>query len=672
MRKSLLIIILVAAAAIRLAHLTEIWDSVAVQMPIIDSEYYHDQAASLARGNNEKNDVYFMSPLYPWFLSTLYRLFGIHPQLGILFQTLLGIFLVYLIYPLGKRLFDEDVGLLAALLAAFYRPLIYYEGVLLSAILILIMNGIALLFLHTKKKRSLNALLAGILLGLSTLARPNVLLFVTLLILLLILKSSQYDLRRALFLFIGLFIILSPVAFQNYRHSGKFILPTAGMGMNFYAGNNPEAQGIYWEAPFIQSAEPEYEKEDYRAEASRRIGRELTVVETSQYWLKQGLNFALEQPIPFGILLLKKLFLFFHHTEIPNNLSLYGAREFSSILRWIPFSFGLLAPLGFAFWFLQFKKAELAIAHFYGLSYLLATLLFFAASEYRLPIILVLFPFTAAGIKVLFAEWKGAKWRSKVPIIALTVLFAVAINMPTRFTDEIQTPRMDYFNLGSVLQKHNHHREASIMLQKALICDPDFAEAHQLLGDSYHALKLREEAKEEFLRAGLDADKMLLTLDADELLDKARMQAHLGEYKDAWQKYAEAVSFHPNPPAFAYFNMAYLSLQLGDTSQALDELKLATEADTYEPRAPFLLGLIYQNRSQWELALEQFLLAMGLNPNFQLPRAHAALVCLEMGDKGQAAALIEPLVGKWIKEPELADLVGYVAEQVGYGGVRKR
>ncbi len=441
--------------------------------------------------------------------------------------------------------------------------------------------------------------------------------------------------------------------------------------MNFYAGNNPDAQGIYWEAPFVQSAEPKFEKEDYRLEASRNVGRDLGIVEASRYWLNQGLNFIVHFPAAYLILLLKKFFLFFHSTEIPNNLSIYAAMEFSRVLRYIPFSFGLLAPIGLVMWLMRLKKSNFTIIHLYGLSYLLATILFFAASEYRLPVLLILLPCTAAGIKKIFEDLKKARWKSVLMVVSLAVLLTVAVNMPPRFTDNLRTARMDYFNLGSVLQKYDRHKDAASMLQKALIYDPDFTEAHRLLGDSYHALKLRQQAIEEFQRVGLDTDKALQLLDAEELMDKAQSQALSGDLHGAWQSYAEATSFHPNPPAFAFFNMAYISLQLGDTVRALDELKLTSDADPYEPRAPFLQGLIYENRGDWEPALERFLAAMERNAKFHLPRVHAALVCLEIGDKQQAASLIEPLVGKFIKDPELADLVEYIASQVGYFGVRK-
>lgn len=666
MRRALLIFTLLLAAAVRGLYLVSIWDTPIADVPIIDSEYYHNLAASLTGGSGEEEGVFFMSPLLPAILSFLYSIFDPYPHVGLMFQALCGVLVVYLIYRIGTKLFNEWTGLVAALLAAFYRPFIYYEGVLLSATLILVLNAIVLLLLLTRKRRTLYDLSAGIILGLSALARPNILLFAAILILYFMFFPTRFGFRRAAFLLLGLAVVLTPIAYRNYRHGGHWVLVTAGAGMNFYAGNNPDAEGIYWEAPFIRSAEPEFENLDYRMEASRRAGRELDIVEASGFWMREALDFIVHHPASYLQLLLKKLFLFFHSTEIPNNLSLYAAMAFSHVLRLIPLSFGLLAPIGLAFWFLYLNRTGLAVVTLYGLSYLLTTLLFFAASEYRLPIMLVLIPLSANAVVEILQYLKEKRYKATFQIVSIALLFAVAVNLPTRFTQQLQSPRMDYFNLGSVLQKHGRHEGAASMLQRALIIDPDFIEAHRALGDSYHALGMREQAVVEFQMAGEDSEREMLLLDAEELLVKAEYRANSGDLITSLRAYEEATSIHPDPPAYAYFNMAYINLQLGDTVRALDELRLAADADPDEARVPYLLGLIHENRREWPEASRKFLEAMALSPSFHLARAHAALAHLEQGDLDQAARLIEPIARKLTSDPELTRLIEHICRRVGY------
>jgi tetratricopeptide (TPR) repeat protein len=658
--------VLIAAATVRIAYLVNAWDSPALKIPIIDSEYYHQWAVSLANGEAGEKDVFFMSPLYPYALSVIYKLLGAYPQAVAILQALGGIALVWMIYLLGKRLFNPDVGLLAAVFAALYRPFIYYEGVLLSTTLILLLNaGALLLLLSNSRKRWIDVVVGG-LLGLSALARPNVLIFVGLLALIWLFRPSLGGWKRTAMLLLGVVLTLSPAAIRNHHISGEWVLTTAGFGMNFYAGNNPSAQGIYWEAPFIRSAEPKYENLDYRKEATRVSGKEQSISGTSRFWGRQGLLFITHEPMKYFELLLRKLFLFFHETEIPNNYSIYAAESYSRFLRRIPFTFGLLAPLGIAFWLYAARRPEMTLVHVYGLAYLSATLLFFAASEYRLPLMLILLPMTAAGLQAIRA-WMQSKLKSKaVTLAVLGIVIALPVNMPTQFTGKLQSPYMDYFNMGSVLQKQGRFDESVAMLQRALVLQPNFPEGHRLLGDSYHVLGMREPAVEEFRRAGMDPQRELNIRDAEGLFDQAQALAKQGQSRPAMDLYMQGLAIHHEPPGYVYFNIAYLALTIGDTLQSEHYLHEAGAADPLEPRVPFLSGLIDESRSNWPQAGDKFLQALALQSTFHLARAHAALAMLRQGNIAQAERLLEPLVQGQIRDPALKEVVDLVMEEVGY------
>ena len=94
----------------------------------------------------------------------------------------------------------------------------------------------------------------------------------------------------ALFL-VGFFLVISPVAMRNYVVSGEVVLITAGGGEVFYIGNNPEADGTYKAPPFLKTLHPFKEHEEFREEAMRLTGRELTRKESSDFWFSQGLDF---------------------------------------------------------------------------------------------------------------------------------------------------------------------------------------------------------------------------------------------------------------------------------------------------------------------------------------------------------------------------------------------
>ncbi|MFH1861757.1 MAG: glycosyltransferase family 39 protein, partial [bacterium] len=489
MKKHLLIVILAIALLVRVIHLASLWNTPILDVPIIDSEYYHNWAAKLISDEATDGGVFFMSPLYPYLVSFFYSIFGVSLKFIAVVQVLLGLGVITLIYFIGKRIFGDQAALLSAFIAAVYMPFLYYESLLLSAIVILLLNGGALLCLMAEKHKNLLSFVAGVLAGLSALARPNALLFTVILVVAFLLLPQLGGRKRGVLVFIGVLLVLLPVTYRNYRTSGDWVLITANAGMNFYAGNNPQAEGIYWEAPFVRSAEPQYENLDYRREASLRVGRELDLQASSRYWFHQGFQFIIHQPLSYLKLLLKKFFLFFHDTEIPNNLSIYSVRIFSSLLKYLPFTFGWVAPLGIAWWFLRKRgetkeqKGRRIILDIYVLSYFTSTLIFFAASEYRLPILLVVIPFTAdAAVSLLNGSWK-MDWKPKLRLLLIAALLAISVNLPTGFTRTLRSPKMDYFNLGSVLLKQSRFAEAAPLLQQSLIYDPYFSEAHCALGD---------------------------------------------------------------------------------------------------------------------------------------------------------------------------------------------
>lgn len=666
MKSIILPMILLLAAVLRFIYLAGIWNTPVLTVPIIDSEYYHAWALSIAQGRGGEEGIFFMSPLYPYLLAFLYKQITPATQVAALLQACAGVLIVLIVYHIAKRLFDENTGFIAAFMAALYRPFVYYEGVLLTATLILLLDGCILLLLLSRAKKLWLDFLTGMLLGLSALARPNILIFVILLIFAFLFVAHHRDTKRAGLIALGGIVILLPVAYRNHRIGGEWILTTSSLGMNFYAGNNPSAEGIYWEAPFIRSAEPKFENFDYRQEASRRVGWELSIAASSRYWLKQGIGYIFKQPLDYFQLLAKKFYLFFHQTEIPNNLSIYAAEYFSSWLRRFPFTFGILSPLGVVFWLYSLRRKDFFIPNLFGLSLLLTTLLFFAASEYRLPILLILLPCSGACILELCRRFRNGQWVRGMILVLFIAALAVPIHMPTSFTLSLATPRMDFFNIGSVLQKQGRHQDAALMFQKALLLDPEFQEAHRALGDSYSILNMREQAAEEFRRAGLDPEREMRMLDAEKLFAQAQAKFQAGDFHAAIRDYLEGADFAPDPPAYVYFNLAYLFLQVTDTTQALVYLQKAADVDPEEARTYYLRGLIYEGLRDWGQAMQQFQMALSISPSFHFARAHAALVQFRSGNRAAAAEWIEPLVGVQIMDPELAALVDSVATLAGY------
>ena len=140
----------------------------------------------VARGDEVQKRAYFHSPLYRWFVSGCYSVFGRDLLALRVVQGLLGALAAALVVLLARRLFTSE--LLAALAGALYAicaPLVFYEGQLLPAALLpALMVATALGVLSWAERRTaLAGTLAGALLALCALTRPTALLWLPALLL---------------------------------------------------------------------------------------------------------------------------------------------------------------------------------------------------------------------------------------------------------------------------------------------------------------------------------------------------------------------------------------------------------------------------------------------------------------------------------------------------------
>ena len=247
-------VILVAAAA-RLLHVifTVRLNPLANNL-VLDSMVYDKWAKALVWGGELPATKLMQAPLYPWFLSLIYRIFG--PSLTAVrsVQALLGIFTCAFIAIITRRLFrSSTAGIIAGLLAALYLPAIFYEGILLPATLALFLNALFVLLMvpDTGHAGPPRLIAAGFVLGLSVMTKPVVLLLLPFGLLYLWFRTKNFSgvavnfLKYAATLVIGLLLAIAPLTIRNARMTGTFLPLTSGGGINFYIGHNPRANGFF-------------------------------------------------------------------------------------------------------------------------------------------------------------------------------------------------------------------------------------------------------------------------------------------------------------------------------------------------------------------------------------------------------------------------------------------
>jgi len=184
-------------------------------------------------------------PGYYYFLAAIYAVAG-HSYLAVrIAQSLLGALTCVGIFLIGKELFGDTAGLLAAAAAAVYPPLIFYTGVLLTETLsMFLLIATVWLLLRYSRQPSRYALLsvAGLLLGCAAITRSILIVTVPFILLWLLLIADRWlgwptATRKALALIVPVIAAIAPVTLRNYQIHERFVLISTNGGVNFFLGH---------------------------------------------------------------------------------------------------------------------------------------------------------------------------------------------------------------------------------------------------------------------------------------------------------------------------------------------------------------------------------------------------------------------------------------------------
>ncbi len=228
-------------------------------------------------------------------MALTYKIFGHSLFLPRLFQIVLGSLGCVLIFLIAAKLFNRTVGILSGVIAAFYAMLIFYDGQLLitSLIVFLDLAVIGLLILAAEQPRVLNWFFCGIVLGLSAIARPNILVFVPFVLIWMFFQfknklPKKTVLIRWIILCSAVLLVILPVTLRNYTVSKDFVPIAWQGGYNFYLGNNPNASGWAATAPKIdKSWWGGYNDAIWLAE--EETGVKLKPSQISDFWFEEGI-----------------------------------------------------------------------------------------------------------------------------------------------------------------------------------------------------------------------------------------------------------------------------------------------------------------------------------------------------------------------------------------------
>jgi Flp pilus assembly protein TadD/4-amino-4-deoxy-L-arabinose transferase-like glycosyltransferase len=640
-----LLIGLIAAAA-RLIYLGQVRTFLLFREATGDAAQYVELArAFLGSGPAvPPGQACFQAPFYPWYLAGIFAAGG-HLLAARLAQFGAGVLGALLAWDTGRRLGGPAAGLVAGLLSALYAPRLFFEGELLSIAWALLFLQLALwaLVVLADSPRPVTALLAGGAAGLAALAQPNTLLVAV--------AAAGWMLWRALRAagpagraawrasFLGfmaaLAILLLPVLIRNRVDSGDWILVSSNGGINFFIGNNPDADGTF----HLPGGEPLLNDSDGLAASSAEaasggLGRPAGPAATSGYWFGRGLAFWSSQPLRALGLTARKTLLLLNAAEIPNHYDIRFFRERVPLLRVLP-GFLLVAP--FALWGLLRLARRPAAAPLLlgGLAGAVSVVFFFITDRYRLPLLAFLLPAAGVGMADIAETLRGGKRREIVIAAALLALFTGLAGV--RLIDTGIAEAHMHNLLGTLLYHHRQPDAAHGEFQRALDIDPRSAEAMNNIGRVALVSGRTAEAGEWFRKA-ITADPRL----PDAYFNLEEVERSRGDWPGAFQALADLEQAVPGArttlaPALASRRGQLLAAR-GDTARARAELARAIRLKPDLAGAHAALGAVQAGAGELEAARLSYSTAARLSPEFFDYHFRLGLVAERLGDYPAALA----------------------------------
>jgi 4-amino-4-deoxy-L-arabinose transferase-like glycosyltransferase len=510
------LVILIISITVRLIYFFEIKSNPFFENPITDSLWHDQWALAITQGDWLGTQAFFRAPLYPYFLAFLYFIFGHDYMLPRLIQFIFGSISCVLIYLISKRLFNRSVGIIAALISAFYGVFIYFEGELLITSLVIFINLLLfyVLLRGIKKPSRLIWVLAGILFGLSAIARPTILIFLLGILAWLVIEKRKIQLKAiCLCIILGACIIILPVTLRNYLVEKDFVLISSQGGINYFIGNNPGSDGKTALAPSMDKPPQGVEDHIWFSSvkvAERNTGKSMKSSEISTYWFKRGLDFGIQNPVAFIKLQFRKLYYFWNAFELESNKNIYMYRKFSQlfkILVWvfgIAFPFGIICPLSIVGMLLCRKKwRKLFLLYSFIFLYMLAVIAFFVTARFRMPVIPFLIIFASYAIYWFYRKINGQNYRVMIIPSVIFLISVLVVNSNFYGVRETNILR-EHWLLGYAYARKASYDKAIKELKQALETPYDpfiTAQTHYILGDIYCIQRRYADAEHEYIEA---------------------------------------------------------------------------------------------------------------------------------------------------------------------------
>jgi 4-amino-4-deoxy-L-arabinose transferase-like glycosyltransferase len=328
-------------------------------------------------GQPEEHLTAYRPPVTPVTWALFFAIFGHRFDVIRLVDILYGTASLLLLFLIGRRMFNERVGLMAAAALAVWPGAIVMTGGLMTETLYVMLELLFVwLCLRAGERPTLaRFVLAGLCAGLATLTRPNMLLLLPLLPVwsAVAFRGQGHALVKSLAVPAAAVAVIAPWSVRNYLVFHKFIPVSTLSGTNLLIGNNdlalryPDRIGYYLDDKVPGFAE--------RARGLNEAERDELALQMARSWLRSHRD-------RWGLLAWSKLKQFWSpFLHQPSRLARWGM-----LLSWGPVLPLALPTLVATFWGFARKRDAGLIVHTLILSALAGYLIVYAIPRYRFPI----------------------------------------------------------------------------------------------------------------------------------------------------------------------------------------------------------------------------------------------------------------------------------------------
>ncbi len=477
------VVVVLVAVAFRLLYWRLASGSAFMHTPVVDGSFFDIWARTLSEGRVFQDQPFFKPPLYAYLLSFFYRM-GLGMSGVFALQMIVGAISCVLTLAIGRIVCRPRVAFAGAVITALLPILPFFESQLLAeswtlALTLGALVPVLLVISGQVRPRARHFALAGALLGVAAMGRPNLMLLVVLLTGCLWWWGRGGGRVRPMGvmpLLAGFLIAISPATLYNAKH-GEFTLISANLGVNLYTGQSDIADGV--------SAIPVGVVWDDLQLRSRLAGAGGPGA-SSRFLTSETLAWMSRNPGRTLGLWWKKAVLVCNGLEARNNINpMWLAQQDGVFLlaRWWPATWLMLpfAMVGLV-WFGR-GSASAWLLKWVVLSQAVAILPFFVTARFRAPLLPLLALFAAAGFVVL---WRAAGERRWVPLLALAAALVV-VNVDWYGLGDERWLARDHLNQGLINTRPYAGRVPDLNLaaehfQRAVALDADDVDANERYG----------------------------------------------------------------------------------------------------------------------------------------------------------------------------------------------